>query len=680
MNLNNPVTDNRLIFFFGNSTYQHLFPIQIWQDLLKRGHTPLFVTGKDASSTYDPVDLLRINIMPVETENRVVISKVIGCITTHKLAKRISNYVKRYPNGDAVLLDLSDMEFDQTESNWQTNLIADLNALQQRFGIPFFIFWNERVMAKDQANCTNLISVDSTTHVSVYLMGIVDSLIRITDYPGNPTAVVVNQLKKTHGTLNDFIKDGMVIPLTIKLDDVKSTTTPTSVAEYQGKPAISVENPDYNVSGKFTFVFGRIDKQVADEVTFNCLNQLMNGVNKPFCVLSSSTLAYRIHQQNSQISAISGVINYRVVTKLTRNYLVQIFKECSGQKNNVIVLDLAGMDLTHFKNSAGWQYKFIDTLRTLIWEYNISLVLFWDYEAVKHLEGGYPGDLPVTTPVSVVTLVPSDFLKFNVNTIYNYFQDGNKIRFKCLKSANTLTNTGRKTMKQEKIMIQSTVFNQPMQPLIKELNGTIRFKENKIVRYLLDNGNLDLNDLARVLFPTEDQEQFAQLIGYSLNGYSELSYVTDASYEKAAAQAKNLDIEDNALSEPTKEDWEQKIIPYSILVGETFNQQKQALNSWLNETIDIIMNLMTPTIESGKQNLSIRLREYVEKPSSKPEIYERKDCYDVPMLPKGVDLMNAVSKLQNGFVKAGYTLEVSTPTQESATLPKHVFLNFLFKD
>jgi hypothetical protein len=66
----------------------------------------------------------------------------------------------------------------------------------------------------------------------------------------------------------------------------------------------------------------------------------------------------------------------------------------------------------------------------------------------------------------------------------------------------------------------------PIQPLEKDSAGVTRFKQNAIVRYLIDNGSIGLNDLARVNFPQEDREQFAQLIGYSLSGYGDLSYQT----------------------------------------------------------------------------------------------------------------------------------------------------------
>lgn len=48
------------------------------------------------------------------------------------------------------------------------------------------------------------------------------------------------------------------------------------------------------------------------------------------------------------------------------------------------------------------------------------------------------------------------------------------------------------------------------------------------MRELLDRataaGIMDMNAIAFMNFSDEDQQQFAQLIGYSVSGYSELSY------------------------------------------------------------------------------------------------------------------------------------------------------------
>jgi hypothetical protein len=67
---------------------------------------------------------------------------------------------------------------------------------------------------------------------------------------------------------------------------------------------------------------------------------------------------------------------------------------------------------------------------------------------------------------------------------------------------------------------------------------------NKIVEYLLDNGGIDMNDLARMDFTAEDRQQFAQLIGYSLSGYGSLSYVSDEAYDAAQEMADNPIIKD----------------------------------------------------------------------------------------------------------------------------------------
>lgn len=89
----------------------------------------------------------------------------------------------------------------------------------------------------------------------------------------------------------------------------------------------------------------------------------------------------------------------------------------------------------------------------------------------------------------------------------------------------------------------------PMQPVEVDDDGVVRFKRNNIVRYLLDwcaskNGAAgyhentsgpapDLNHLATMNFSQEDWTQLAQLGGYSISGFGELSYVSDEDYSKA---------------------------------------------------------------------------------------------------------------------------------------------------
>ena len=78
----------------------------------------------------------------------------------------------------------------------------------------------------------------------------------------------------------------------------------------------------------------------------------------------------------------------------------------------------------------------------------------------------------------------------------------------------------------------------PIQPLQKDKQGVMRFKQNGIVRFLLDNGPFDLNTLHMMSFSREDRVQLAQLIGYSLSGFAELDYVSEKDYDRAEEQLK----------------------------------------------------------------------------------------------------------------------------------------------
>lgn len=81
----------------------------------------------------------------------------------------------------------------------------------------------------------------------------------------------------------------------------------------------------------------------------------------------------------------------------------------------------------------------------------------------------------------------------------------------------------------------------PIQPLEEDEHGRVRFKSNAIVRHLLDNGPFDMNALARMPFSADDREQFAQLIGYSLDGFGELSYVREETLDAATSVAGGAD-------------------------------------------------------------------------------------------------------------------------------------------
>lgn len=92
---------------------------------------------------------------------------------------------------------------------------------------------------------------------------------------------------------------------------------------------------------------------------------------------------------------------------------------------------------------------------------------------------------------------------------------------------------------------------QPMQPVYLDARGVVRFRKNLVVDVLLDRdtergrvypdfparSDGGLNWIATQDFSQEDQEQFAQLIGYSVSGYHELSYVSDKSAAWASRRA-----------------------------------------------------------------------------------------------------------------------------------------------
>lgn len=80
----------------------------------------------------------------------------------------------------------------------------------------------------------------------------------------------------------------------------------------------------------------------------------------------------------------------------------------------------------------------------------------------------------------------------------------------------------------------------PTQPIAKDASGVFRFKANAIVQYILDHSNIDLNQIAmHPEFSKEDRQQLAQLIGYSVSGYGELSYVDEAAWDRVIAELEN---------------------------------------------------------------------------------------------------------------------------------------------
>lgn len=92
----------------------------------------------------------------------------------------------------------------------------------------------------------------------------------------------------------------------------------------------------------------------------------------------------------------------------------------------------------------------------------------------------------------------------------------------------------------------------PIQPIITDENGVERFRANEIVCHLLDNGGVDLNKLCVMDFPQDAREQFAQLIGYTVSGWSELPYVTNDTYKAVQEMKKGKDLRDSRIDALTE--------------------------------------------------------------------------------------------------------------------------------
>jgi len=97
----------------------------------------------------------------------------------------------------------------------------------------------------------------------------------------------------------------------------------------------------------------------------------------------------------------------------------------------------------------------------------------------------------------------------------------------------------------------------PIQPLIEDSHGTIRFKENKLIRRLLEQSGISLNEIGLWDVSKDDFSQFAQLIGYSHDGYCGLEYadriVADAAEQMCNYGMSEQDARMAALESRVKE-------------------------------------------------------------------------------------------------------------------------------
>jgi hypothetical protein len=67
----------------------------------------------------------------------------------------------------------------------------------------------------------------------------------------------------------------------------------------------------------------------------------------------------------------------------------------------------------------------------------------------------------------------------------------------------------------------------PMQPVEFDDSGVLRFRGNKVVEYLFETRAINLNTIPTRALPAEDVEQFWQMLGYSLSGYQDLSFIRE---------------------------------------------------------------------------------------------------------------------------------------------------------
>ena len=82
-----------------------------------------------------------------------------------------------------------------------------------------------------------------------------------------------------------------------------------------------------------------------------------------------------------------------------------------------------------------------------------------------------------------------------------------------------------------------------MQPIALDENGTARFRENDVVRWLTEEV-IDLNKISIQCqlrdFDKYDVAQFWQMLGYSVSGYGDLSFIPKSIVQKADAKVSDL--------------------------------------------------------------------------------------------------------------------------------------------
>jgi hypothetical protein len=77
----------------------------------------------------------------------------------------------------------------------------------------------------------------------------------------------------------------------------------------------------------------------------------------------------------------------------------------------------------------------------------------------------------------------------------------------------------------------------PQQPIVMA-DGVLRFRKNAVLRWLVDQGHVDLNKIDFAAFDGADVAQFYQLFGYSVSAFGGLDFIPDELVDSADRAAK----------------------------------------------------------------------------------------------------------------------------------------------
>jgi hypothetical protein len=102
----------------------------------------------------------------------------------------------------------------------------------------------------------------------------------------------------------------------------------------------------------------------------------------------------------------------------------------------------------------------------------------------------------------------------------------------------TLENNPHLESSIESVNARESTPEHPVQPLIEEDDGTIRFKANPIVQFMLNAGPFNLNQLGMMPWSAEDRAQLVQLLGYSDVGFGQIptAIMSNEIYERTMAR------------------------------------------------------------------------------------------------------------------------------------------------